>query len=169
MLSFEKEIRFTGSHASKIRELVSWKFFDSYVEVVPVAAVLGFLNNLKVPANSAMSESDAKIQTDQLVRHESKVNTAFALVTLCSSDSGENFGDRANEFFRSIYPTNEQKLLFESYVRGGIDYLHDILVEKTGRDPQKIALAIRNFCWDVESDNSAFGVEDILKLTNPRD
>jgi hypothetical protein len=169
MLSFEKEMRFTGSHASKIRELVSWKFFDSYVEVVPIAAILGFLNSRKAPANSEMSESDAKIQTDQLVRHESKVNTAFALVTLCSPDSGESFGDRANEFFRSVNPTNEQKLLFESYVRGGIDYLYDILVEKTGRDPQKIALEIRDFCREVESNNSAISVEDILKLTNPRD
>lgn len=133
---FRGDIRFTGKHSRYIDAL--WKqnaiqdsFIRTLYELYGIAAIIGLRMNFQSPADN--SEGARNLQLAQLSGYEPVLKTIMTTVLLLDESMGRTTEEKIDRAFRG--PGTEEELkedleLFNSYVRGGIEFLYSELVER---------------------------------------
>lgn len=133
---FNKDVKFTGKHSMYIDEL--WKQNEiqksrirTLYELYGLAAIIGL--RIKAPRPADNSEGSRNLQTAQLIQYKPVLKTIMTTVLLLDESSDLSREERIDRAFRE--PAGKEEFeqnveLFQSYVRGGIEYLYDALVER---------------------------------------
>lgn len=138
---FRSTVRFTGRHKVYIDAI--WKqndikesFIKTLYELYGIAAIIGLRTNNKSEVDPDQNEV-RNLQSDQLLNYRSVLNTIMTTVLLLDESTGLSEEERINRAFKkptTVEQFNENVELFNSYVRGGIEYLYDALVVRTLSD-----------------------------------
>ena len=153
----------TGKHSDMLRQLVNvWGIFPTYVSVLPVAAVLGVLVN-RVAVKDNSSGGSSKIQYAQLAKNDTLIIKAYQLVIM-SAPGGWSDEERINHLFRAEQVRVEDRELFDSYVRGGIEYLNEsISADSADTDAERV-MNINKMVDSIDMDNTGVTAETIIDL-----
>ena len=133
---FDKEYLFLGSHAEKVKDLnkyfnEKYRLFERYIDVYMLSPIIGFLYKRKANLDKTSNET-AKIFTDQLTNESQCLKYNFQLIMLLDKDYEQSFEKRLDKAFRyESGKYQEDVQLYEEYVRGGVDILHEKLIEGT--------------------------------------
>lgn len=153
----------TGKHSDMLRRLVNvWTIFPTYVSVLPVAAIIGLL--MDITAKKDLGTGSAKIQYAQLVRYDEIILKSFQLIIL-NEPSERKAEDRINRLFRQETVSPEDKELFNSYIRGGIEYLDaSISADSEGyEDDSHRMLNVKKMVDEIDWKNGGCTVESVLE------
>ena len=132
----DKGVKFTGKHSQYIDAL--WKQNDiqnsrikTLYELYGLAAIIGLRIKSTRPADNSVGSRN--LQAEQLGAYRPILKTIMTTILLLDETSGLSKEERIDRAFRQ--PTTKEEMdanveLFNSYVRGGIEYLYDVLVER---------------------------------------
>ena len=132
---FDKEYSFRGSHAEKVTQLTAEfdksgnKLFARNYDVYLLAPIVGFLYNRKAEIDKKNDKiiKPTKIFPDILMRNQADLLFNYRLIVLLDKNNEPNFEERVNKAFRyyGSEKANNDELLYETYVRGGVDIIYD--------------------------------------------
>jgi len=135
---FDKEYSFKGSHAVKVnyltgkfKENVKYGIFARNIDIYIVASIIGFLYGKKSEEDRENKET-AKIYGDRIIKSSESLKFNLKLVLLLDKKNIENKNERIDRVFKHFGDEKTEKediMLYDSYVRGGIDILYEKLVE----------------------------------------
>lgn len=162
---FNGDIRLSGKHASYIRflngidESNNIKFFDRYIDVFMISAVVGFIYGKKEEVDTTSEYKDVNPVTIFLetIMGE-KNNLSFIHQTMMLLDDKDSLSpdDRINRAFRDKYSNGKRHIdnmdLFYSYVRGGISFIYD----KITNNAYDISEYLRNLKEFIDDFNNDF-------------
>lgn len=121
-----------GRHATIIKKLKEDKIFKTNREIYILSPIIGFLYHVKSEEdrgpNLTLGRADeTKVLAAELTRDGEwkKLKFTYQLIMLLDKDYAPDYKDRKNKAFRNVLWNQEDKLLFESYIRGGIDKLNE--------------------------------------------
>jgi len=131
---FNKEYAFRGTHAEKVSKLTAEfdknknKLFDRNFDVYMMAPIIGFLYQWKADLSKG---KDTKIWADLLISNQRDLKFNYSLIMLLDEKNEPVFQERVNKAFRNFgsEKAKNDELLFEQYVRGGVDLLYEKLIE----------------------------------------
>ena len=141
---FKQEYNFYGSHANKVKTLVS-KFadfpgaalFQRNVDVLLFAPIVGFLYGKKSQIDKSTTQT-TKIFVEQMIKEDLSIKFNYQLITLLDKNNKISSQERIDRAFRFIGTSNYQNELdlFNEYILGGVDVLYEKLIEpaKTEKD-----------------------------------
>ena len=153
----------TGKHGDMLRQLVStWKIFPTYVSVLPIAAVVGVLMK-RLSDRDDSTDSGPKIPFSTLANNDALINKAFQLVIMNTPRILDE-EDRVNRLFRREKVQKEDRELFDSYVRGGIEYLNEAISADAADTDSDRMINITKIVDEVYDKNSKVTAESILEL-----
>lgn len=128
---FENDLNITGKHATYLKFLVNEaKLYDDYIDVYMNAAVFGYLYSKKEPKDNESTDR-ARIYADAFSNHRQECVFLYRLIMLLD-DAALTTDERLDRAFRyDANPEKEEELqecldLFNSYVRGGIEYMYGL-------------------------------------------
>ena len=158
---FDKQYRFTGSHAKKVSALTSVfddvakaKLFERNLDVYMNAPLIGFLFKRKGVKNSDGDIADQNIFPEQLINNSEQLKYIFRLILILDTQHEPNEEARLDKAFRR----------FGAYVLGGVEVLYEKLVEGS-TDPAEYINRMYDF---VEEFNARFNdgttSKDILDM-----
>jgi len=172
---FDKEYTFKGKHAQYVKDLVDddkAKLFNRNLDVYILAPIIGLLYGRKADIDSG--EITTKIFTDQLLKEQTKLKFIYRLVMLLDQSDPDLIPEmKIDRAFRQ--DTDEQALqknmkIYESYVLGGVEYLHEKLFEdKFDHEEYLDALYqfVEEFNQDLMNQTSIEDISEIIRnLTN---
>lgn len=155
------EMFFVGKHRDYVDKLwtqnkIQESYFKRLVDLYAIAAIVGLKTNRK--SAEVYDESDIKrtVQMKQLSENYSILSTVMRMVLIMDDSRGLSFEERLESAFLipediNIYRSNME--LFNSYARGGIEYLYEQLVLRAP---------------DVDDDYTDFRIANIVALvSNP--
>ena len=173
---FDKPYRFHGSHAKKVRELTSIfdgdskaQFFRFAKETYAFAPLVGFLYNrradldhLKNPETS--EEYDVNVMAEQVLSVNEDLTFHFCLIMLLDSAYEQDEDKRIDKAFRYVGKDPADEARFDEYVRGGVDVLHEKLIEGPG-DPESYVSRLFDFVEDIqERYNAGVDTNALMKI-----
>ena len=155
---FDKNISFYGKHATYLRSLApsrqyleksdkSATFFQSNIEVVLAAAVIGFIKHRK-----AISEGSKEVAPNN-------INIIIMLLDDNDKLSIDNRIDKAFKYDADPEKSKAGEDIFWAYVRGGIEYLYENLYERS----DNVQEDIRHILEFVVSYNETYSEENITQ------
>lgn len=168
---FDKEYSFRGSHADKVIVLTADfnenknQLFSRNLDVYLAAPIIGFLYGRKSPIEKG--DKTTKIFLKQLLDEQQNLMFNYRLIMLLDKNNESDFDKRVDKAFR-LYGKEEAKsdeLLYEDYVRGGVDVLYEKLIESaTSADDyiKNLYDFIEEF--DERFNISAEGIADLCRL-----
>ena len=177
---FDKNLSFSGRHADRLRKLAPSKIageqadqrltiFGSYVEVLPIAALVGFHWQRCCESDHQQNITDTNILLEQVNRVRDELEFEYRLIMLLHDKKHIAREERLNRAFR--YDGNEEKRkagdeVFFGYIRGGIDILYEkILGDSTSTDED--LLHLDEFLLEFHSMRGKdISMDDILRLCN---
>ena len=159
---FDSDILFYGKHADYLRQLAPSKqykekteqrrtFFNSNIEAVLAAAAIGFIKGKKSQIERDTRIADNRIFYEAVSRHKEELELVYRLIMILDNKGNLPVNTRIDKAFR--YDANDELRkpgdeVFWSYVRGGIEYLYDVLYrdsENTQEDIQKATEFVESF------------------------
>ena len=167
---FGKEYSFRGSHATKVNELTAEfdrdrnKLFKRNLDVYIMASIVGFLYGRK--ADLERSGETTKIFPEQLIGEQSVLQFNYRLIMLLDKSHEPDFEERVNKAFRHYGSdrAKQDEVLFEQYVRGGVDILHEKLV-RGARSEEDYLKNLYEFVEELhERYNHNISTDEILDL-----
>lgn len=170
---FRKQYRFTGTHAKMVNELTAnfdslskSSLFEHNYDVYINAPIIGFLYNRKGVKNSNGEVPDQNIFPEQMINNSEQLKYLLRLILLLDSDYEKNEEKRLDKAFRDLGKDENDLLLFDSYVLGGVEVLYEKLIsDASGMDDYVNKLY--DFVEEVhERFNSEITNSDILDLCN---
>lgn len=167
---FDKEYYFKGGHAEKVIKLTAQfgdepniKLFQRNLDVYLVAPIVGFLYGRKAELQTGI---DRVINHTQLIYEKTSLIYNYRLIMLLDAKHEPNADERVNKAFRyfgSDKATSDE-VLYEEYVRGGIDVLYEKLIE-TANSPDDYIKNLYDFLEEFdERYNKTVSKEDIMDL-----
>ena len=165
---FNDDYSFRGIHAEKVTELTAPfddkrnKLFDRNLDIYLLAPIVGFLYGKKSDLDNSGKT------TNVLYAAMSKETTTlwfnYRLIMLLDKNNEPDFDQRVEKAFRN-YGTQHAKLdeeLYETYVRGGIDILHEKLLSNISNPDDYI----KNLYIFMEEFEERYGqsTDEILNL-----
>lgn len=151
------EMFFVGKHRDYVDQLwtmnkIQESYFKRLVDLYAVAAIIGLKTNRK--SEEVRDESDIKrtVQLKQLSDNCQTLLPIMRMVLIMDESRGLNFEERLESAF--VIPDNEELYkqnmeLFNSYARGGVEYLYEQLVLRAP---------------DVDDDYTDFRISNIVAL-----
>lgn len=134
---FDKQYRFTGSHAEKVSALTSIfdettkaKIFERNLDVYINAPLVGFLFKRKDSKNSNGTVADQSIFPEQLINASDKLKYIFRTILILDTEYEPNEEARMDKAFRKFGANEADLALFDSYVLGGVNVLYEKLIEE---------------------------------------
>lgn len=158
---FDKPFRLKGIHAKKARELVATfdgvskaQFFKAAKDVYAFAPLVGFLYNRRAGLDHTKSEEtgeefDYSIMAEQVLSVQEDLTFHFCLIMLLDSVYEPDEEARLDKAFRYVGKKPEDEARFDEYVRGGIDVLHEKLIEGGG-EPEDYVKRLYDFVEDIQ-------------------
>jgi hypothetical protein len=142
---YAKEFSFVGKHAILVKNLRESPFkkkskdsnqdkfiFKTYIDIFMVAPLIGVIYNrqsMREPGSAS-----ATIFADAFISRSSEIDFLIQLVLLTFDSSLKTDQEKIELAFKGFYDESKQdeiKSIFESYLYGGIELLHETLVENT--------------------------------------
>lgn len=137
---FSKEYSFKGTHADKVKKLtanvtqnVNKHLFSRNLDVYILAPIVGFLYQRKAPLDTTPNIDTTKIFPEQLIGAQEELKFNYRLIMLLDKENEPDASERikhAFEYFEKEKGAKDE-LLYEEYVRGGIDVLYEKLIENS--------------------------------------
>lgn len=126
---FDQDIELRGKHATFTKELVNgWQVLRRNIDVYMLGAIVGLLSDRRTEEDRTSDDSTA-ILAAQFIRERTKCEFIYQLVLLLSDDTKLTPEERVDRAFRvnDENPTAlaENMLIFDAFVRGGIEVLHE--------------------------------------------
>lgn len=130
---------FTGTHASRVKELVSFGFFPRNVDVLLVAPIVGFEYAAKAEKNN-QNDDDTKVFLEQLQNANSRLELNYMTIMLLDKEHEPSEEARIRKAFQ-ISPEDRSQLdldRYEEYVRGGVDFLYEKIIGTGNTQDERI-------------------------------
>ena len=134
---FEGEIKITGKHASYIKYLSAKTLqlnknapciaiFNRHIDVYIAGVTIGLVKKLKAQSDNTISDS-ATLFADAVIGEQQKLKVLYRIMHLIDDP---NLSSDARRDLAFRYDTEEDYVkkgmeLFNSYARGGIEWLYD--------------------------------------------
>ena len=173
---FDKPYRLRGIHAQKARELVATfdttsraQFFKAAKDLYAFAPLVGFLYSCRAKLDHTKSqetgeELDYNIMAEQVLSVQEDLMFHFCLIMLLDSEYEPNEEARIDKSFRYVGKITEDEMRFDEYVRGGIDVLHEKLIEGGGA-PEDYVRRLYDFLDEIqERYNAEVDIDSLMKL-----
>lgn len=171
---FEKTYIFKGKHADYVKELVEEaQLFKRYIDVLIIAPIIGFLYGERKKEDS--SNKNAKIFAEQIIKENDKLKFIFRLIMLLDNDEIKEVEDRINLTFNmnETESYSEKEEIFNSYIRGGVEVLHNNIFFEPGSDGKvlqrekdayvdKMFSFIKDFKKDLETREDEEDIEELI-------
>lgn len=151
MTLISKDFNVTGKHATMFVELTEKKYFDYFWQIYVTAPLIGFIYKRKAEPDS--SDFKKTIFLSQLTPRQEFIYFIYKLIMLADSKHEESPEERIKKAFLNIDTelAKPDEDLFLRYLLGGVEILHEKLIEKSSDD-------IENLCKLIEeltiADNS---------------
>ena len=167
---FDKQYRFTGSHAEKVNALTAVfdedskaKLFDRNLDVYINAPLIGFLYRHKSTKNSDGDINPQNVFPEQMINASDKLKFILRLILLLDTEYEPDEGKRLDKAFRQ-FGQDEDLALFDQYVLGGVDILYEKLIEGAN-NPSDYIDHLYDFLEEFNDRyNSEITNEDVLTL-----
>ena len=167
---FDKQYRFTGSHAEKVNALTAIfdedskaKLFERNLDVYINAPLIGFLFRRKAVKDTNGDISPQNIFPEQMINASDKLKYILRLILLLDSEYEPNEEKRLDKAFRHLGQDEDLDLL-DQYVLGGVDVLYEKLIEGAG-DTQEYINRLYDFLEEFNDRyNADASRDDILAL-----
>ena len=138
---FDKQYRFRGIHAEKVKRLTAVfdslsnaQIFKRNVDVYANAPLIGFLygrradlDNTKNPETNEVYNQN--VMGDRVMYSSEELMFNFALIMLLDKEYEPDADRRIDKAFRHPGQDPNDEARFDEYVRGGIDVLYDKIIE----------------------------------------
>lgn len=169
---FESQIRITGRHAQYLVELTSIfdeksnaKVFETYMDVYVTAAIVGILHHRRADKdNSGDFEMHKNIFAEQVLRIKDELDFIMQIMLLIDKEYEPDEEKRIDKAFRFFGQDVNDLKRFETYIYGGIDILHERLVEGGG-DVMEYIIRMQEFVEDIDAQfNEGITPDDIMTL-----
>lgn len=168
---FDKQYRFTGSHAEMVSDLTAIfdadakaKLFDRNLDVYINAPLVGFLFKRKGQKNTNSEIADQNIFPEQLINNSDTLKYILRVLLILDSEYEPDAENRLDRAFRKLGADPKDLELFDSYVLGGVEVLHEKLIESVS-NPAEYVSALYDFLEEYNDRfNEGISNEDILKL-----
>ena len=173
---FDKSYRFHGIHAKKVRELTSIinietkaQLFRFVKDVYVVAPLVGFLYSRRAELDHTKSpetgeEYDVNVMAEQVLSVGEDLTFNFCLIMLLDRNYEPDEDKRIDKAFRSIGKNQLDEKRFDEYVRGGVDVLHEKLIEGANTEDEYVK-KLYDFTEDIqERFNDEVNLEQLSKL-----
>ena len=168
---FDKEYTFRGSHGEKVVRLTAAfdkqnnKIFDYNYRVYMLAPIVGFLYGVTAEQQRS-DDNDTKIFAGQFNNIRDDLMFNYRLIMLLDKRHEPDFDKRVDKAFR-YYGSDKAKddeVLYESYVRGGVDKLYEKIMENA-QTPEDYLRNLFNFMEEIdERYNQMISMDSILDL-----
>lgn len=167
---FDKQYRFLGSHAEKVNELTAIfdadakaKLFERNLDVYINAPLIGYLFHQKGEKNTDGEIPAQNIFPEQMINASDTLQYILRLILLLDSENEPDEGKRLDKAFR-WFGQEEDLLLFDQYVLGGVDVLYEKLIADAG-GPDDYITNMYDFLEEFNDRfNSEITNDDILEL-----
>lgn len=173
---FDKSYRFHGIHAKKVRELTSIingdtkaQLFKFVKDVYAVAPLVGFLYSRRAELDHTKSpetgeEYDVNVMAEQVLSVGEDLAFNFCLIMLLDSAYEPDEDNRIDKAFRHVGKNQLDEKRFDEYVRGGIDVLHEKLIEGVNAEDEYVK-HLFDFTLDIqERFNEEVNLETLANL-----
>lgn len=134
---FRKEVVITGRHARLIDDMweqnqIQKSFFKRLVDLYAIAPVIGLRTKKRILADTT-EDRKRTVQVQQLLDKEPELQQIMRMIILLDETQKHTKEERVNKAFRG--PKTQKEFdenveLFNSYMRGGIEVLHELLVQR---------------------------------------
>ncbi len=167
---FDKQYRFTGTHAEKVNALTAIfdegsksKLFERNLDVYINAPLIGFLYHRRNTKNTSSDISPQNVFPEQIINSSDKLKYILRLIMLLDKEYESNNALRLDKAFRN-FGSEEDLDRFDQYVLGGVDVLYEKLIEGAG-DPSDYITRLYSFLEEFNDRfNSEVSRDDILAL-----
>jgi hypothetical protein len=153
---FQKEYTFYGSHADKVKSLVS-KFsdhsgstlFQRNVDVLLFAPIVGLLYGRTGVLEKSKTQT-TKIFAEQMIKEDLRIKFNYQLVTLLDKKSDIGNDQRIDSAFRNIGNDDSQSKLdqYNAYILGGVEVLYEKIIE-SAKTEQGYLAKLYDFLDDI--------------------
>lgn len=118
-----------GSHAKKANQLKELGYFSRLVDILAVAPIVGFENGRRAEQDKE-DNMDANMFLAQLQTIDDKLELGYKTIMLLDREHEPDEESRFEKAFQTSSDQRSEEDLerFESYVRGGIDFLFEKLI-----------------------------------------
>ncbi len=134
---FRKGVTFTGKHAMYVDDMwqqndIQNSFFKRLVDLYTIAPVIGLRMKRKAAADTS-TDNKRNVQLEQIMTRREDLLTIMNLILLLDDDNNLSVEEKVDRTFRG--PENDEQFneyeeLFASYCRGGIEFLHEQLIDR---------------------------------------
>ena len=141
---FDKQYRFRGSHAEKVKQLTAafesikkTSVFARNVDVYVNAPLIGYLFGRIAEADNAKNPETGEVYNqnvmgDRVMYSSDDLLYNFRLIMLLDEEYEPDEEVRINKAFRVMGKDPKDMERFDSYVRGGVDVLYEKIIEGAG-------------------------------------
>lgn len=153
------EMFFVGKHRDYVDKLwtqgkIQESYFKRLVDLYAVAAIVGLKAKRRSPEERDDSDLKRTIQMKQLNENYQTLMTIMRMILIMDESRNMSFEEKLESAFRipedeEIYKNNME--LFNSYARGGIEYLYEKLVLRVP---------------DIDENYTDFRISNIVALFN---
>ena len=134
---FSKEYTFKGCYAERVNALTAkfgkgnLRLFNRNIDVYMIAPLVGFCYQRRANPDETSKTETTKIFPEQLINEKDSLWFAYRLIMLLDKKHEKSFDERVNKAFRDYgkAEAEDDELLFDSYVLGGVDVLYEKLLE----------------------------------------
>ena len=173
---FDKQYKFTGSHADmvdkltkEIDEVYKVTLFDYKYEVYINAPIIGYLFNHKGTKNNIKDQKDVNIFAEQVIGISEQLKYILRLILILDKNYEPNEEIRLDKAFRKLGQNPKDLELFDAYVLGGVEILYKNLVAEPVTDSSEYINRMYEFMEEFNLRfNSQISNKDILALCNSR-
>jgi hypothetical protein len=121
--TYAKFLCATSSKKDKENERRPADVFDRIVDIYMIAPIVGLVTGLKSPEDTE-SADETRIFAEAVIKEKANLEYIFRLTMLVDNSQQLTADEKISRAFRS--ENEELRLnLFNSYVRGGIEWLYD--------------------------------------------
>lgn len=153
------EMFFVGKHRDYVDKLwthgkIQESFFKRLVDLYAIAAIVGLKANRRSPEERDDSDIKRTVQMKQLNENYSTLLPIMRMILIMDDSRGMTFEEKLESAFiipedEITYKTNME--LFNSYARGGVEYLYEQLVLRAP---------------DMDEDYTDYRIANIVALVN---
>lgn len=167
---FDKQYRFTGTHAEKVNALTAVfdeesksRLFERNLDVYINAPIVGFLYHRRNTKNNLSEISPQNIFPEQMINSSDELKYILRLIMLLDKEYEPNDALRLDKAFRK-FGREEDLDRFDQYVLGGVDVLYEKLIEGAN-NPSEYLTRLYEFLEEFKDRfNSEVSRENILAL-----
>jgi phosphoglycolate phosphatase-like HAD superfamily hydrolase len=168
---FKQDYSFRGTHAEKVKALVTYKFdkehtlFSRNMDVYMLAPIVGFLYNRKADLDRTNTNT-TNILAAIMIQYSQELLFNYRLIMLLDSEYEPNVENRMNKAFRDYAKDIPEDIEeYEKFVRGGVDVLYEKLFTEAAKEEDYIR-NLYEFMEDFEARYSQNSDEiiDLCKL-----